>query len=95
MTVNAYSLIYNFVADKLVEADYSVKRTSKKLKASKDRTLVPPVWIGEEATPQVFSILHAKHNAQTTASFLKRLKNAIHLTRRGGSKTPQCLSSQH
>ena len=35
MTVKAYSLIYNFVADKLEEAGYSVKRTGKKLKASK------------------------------------------------------------
>ena len=29
MTVNAYSLIYNFVAEKLEDAGYSVKRTSK------------------------------------------------------------------
>ena len=35
MTAETYSLIYNFVADKLEEAGYSVKRTSKNLKASK------------------------------------------------------------
>ena len=35
MTAETYSLIYNFIADKLEEAGYSVKRTGKKLKASK------------------------------------------------------------
>src|SRR3974390_1015697 len=35
MTPETYSLIYNFIADKLEEAGYSVKRIGKKLKASK------------------------------------------------------------
>ena len=35
MTAEAYGLIYNSIADKLEEAGYSVKRTGKKLKASK------------------------------------------------------------
>ena len=35
MTPEVYSLIYNFIADKLEEAGYSVERPGKKLKTSK------------------------------------------------------------
>ena len=95
MTPETYSLIYNFVADKLVEAGYSVERTGKKLKPSKASNSRPSGLDWGEATPQVFSIFHAKHDVQTTASLLKRSKDGIHLIRQRGSKHQTCLSSQH
>ena len=96
MTPEVYSLIYNFIADKLEEAGYSVERPSKHLKISNAPKLSSlRLGLVKELSPQVSSIFHPKHDAQPTASLLNAWKDVIHLTHQRGSKTPQCLSNQH